>query len=254
MLVAVVGVVGAIGFTDATGRAGWVGMQVAHGVVASDEFLVQAGVFVVHTRIDHGDVHVLPGKAEVPCAYGIEGGVARLDRRRLNVAVEDDVAVALHHHDIVKGGELEGQRSVNLAEQNGINGFDDINHAEVHRCKVGQMPLVDLDAVGKANAGRADVGFQTVVDGVSVLIERRSLPPRRGVAQPSGLGLLGNIKTVAGGHPLQSFGVDGFPADRLGFHKQGAGDRTHQQRKYNNSQHSTHVLPQPPRASCSAST
>ena len=251
---AVVGVVGAVGFTNATGRAGWVGVQVADGVVAGDEFLIQAGVFVVHTRVDHGDVHVLTGKAEVPRAHGVEGGVARLNRRCLDVAVEHDVAVALHHDHILKGSELEGQRSVNLTEQDGINGFNDINHAEIHRCKVGQMTFVDLDAVGEANAGGADVGFQTVVDGVSVLIERRSLPPRRGVAEPSGLGLLGNIKTVAGGHPLQSFGVDGFPADRLGFDKQGTGDRPHQQRKHHHGQHSTHVLPQPSRASCSAST
>ena len=68
------------------------------------------------------------------------------------------------------------------------------------------------------------------------------------------LSLLGDIKTVASGHPLQPFGVHGFPADRLGFYKQGTGNRTHQERKHHNSQHSTHVLPQPSRATCSAST
>jgi len=101
VLVAVVGVVRAVGFSDTAGRASRVGMQVAHGVIAGDQFLIQAGVFVVHTRVNHGDVHVLPGKAEVPCTHGIEGGIARLDRRGLDVAVEHDVAVALHHNDVV---------------------------------------------------------------------------------------------------------------------------------------------------------
>ena len=67
---AVIGVVSAVGFTNTSGRAGWVRVEVADGVVAGNEFLVESGVFVVHARVDHGDVDVLAGEAEVPRPMG----------------------------------------------------------------------------------------------------------------------------------------------------------------------------------------
>ena len=72
VLVTVIGVVGPVGFSNATSRARRVAMEVAHSIVSGDEFLIEAGVFVVHTRVNHRDVDVLAREAQVPCADGIE--------------------------------------------------------------------------------------------------------------------------------------------------------------------------------------
>ncbi len=174
-------------------------------------------------------------------------GVSRLDRRCLDVAVKHDVAVPFHHHHVLKSGELEHKGRIDLTQQDRIHGLDHINHAEVHRFEFGEVCFVDGDAVRQADAGGADVSLEAVVNGVSVLVERCSLPPRRVVVEPSCLGLLGNIETVANGPPLEAFRINGFPTDRFGLNVQRAGDRPHQQGKHDHGQRSTHVLPQPRR-------
>ena len=72
VLVTVIGVVGPVGFPNATSRARRVCMEVANRIIPRDEFLIEAGVFVVHTRVDHCDVHVFARETKVPCADGIE--------------------------------------------------------------------------------------------------------------------------------------------------------------------------------------
>ena len=132
-------------------------MKVADGVVAGDEFLVQAGVFVVNPRVDHGDVDVLSSEAEVPCTNWIEGRVSSLDSRRLDVAVEYDVTVAFHHDHVLERSELEDERRIDLTQQHGINRFNDVNHAEIVGGEFGQMTVVDIHAVGEADPCGADI-------------------------------------------------------------------------------------------------
>ena len=229
-------------------------MDVAHGIVASDELLVQSRMFVIDTRVHHGDVDVGTGEAEVPRTHGVETGIAGFDSRRLNVAVEDDVSIALDHDHIIKVSELEGQRGIKLAKQDRIHGFNDINDGQVHAFKDCKMNIADLDTVGQSDTGCALKGLQTVVNIVSVLIKRRAFPPRGVVVQPCCFGLLWHFKTVASGHPLHAFCVHSLPTERFGFDHQGTGDRPHQQRKHQHRKHSTHVLPHTRRTSCLAST
>ena len=59
VLIGVVRIVGSIGLTSTSSDASRVGVNITHGVKSSNEFLVEAGVFVVNTRVDHGDVDAL---------------------------------------------------------------------------------------------------------------------------------------------------------------------------------------------------
>ena len=211
-------------------------------------------MFVVHPRVDHGDVDVFASEAEVPRTNGIEGRVSSLDGRRLDVAVEHDVAVAFHHDHVLERSELEHERRIDLTQQHGINRFNDVNHAEIVGGEFSQVTVVDVHAVGEADPCGADVRFEAVVDSVAILVERRSLPPRCVVVEPGRFGLIGDIKTVVRRHPLQSLSIHSFPADRFGFDKQRARDRAHQQRKHEHGKHSTHVLPQTNRILCATST
>ena len=184
MLVAVIRVVSAIGLTRPACCAQRVGVDVAHGIVAGDEFLIQSRMFIIDTRVHHGDVDVGTGEAEVPRTHGVEGGIAGFDSRRLDVAVEDEVTVALDHDHIIKVSELEGQRSIELTKQDGIHGFNDIHDGQVHAFKDCKVNVADLDTVGQPDTGCALKGLQTVVDIVSVLVKRRAFPPRGVVVQP----------------------------------------------------------------------
>ena len=130
-----------------------------------------------------------------------------------------------------------------MAQENRINGLDDVDHGEVHAGEGRKVGIVNFNAVRKADAGGAGIGLKAVMDSVAVLVEGRAFPPRCVVVQPCRLGLFWNLKAVACGHPLKSIPVNGFPARRLRVDDQGAGDRPHQQREHKDSKHLTHVLP-----------
>ena len=130
-----------------------------------------------------------------------------------------------------------------MAQENRINGLDDVDHGEVHAGEGRKMGIVNFNAVGEADAGGADMGLEAVMDSVAVLVEGRAFPPRCVVVQPCRLGLFWNLKAVACGHPLEAIPVNGLPARRLRFDHQGAGDRPHQQREHQDCKHPSHVLP-----------
>ena len=56
------------------------------------------------------------------------------------------------------------------------------------------MFCIDIHAVGETDTRDALEGFQTVVDVVSILVEGRSLPPRRVVRHVGRNRLFGNIR------------------------------------------------------------
>ena len=128
-------------------------------------------MLVVDTGVHHGDVDVGTGETEVPCTHWIETGVAGFDGRRLNVAVEHDVAVALDHDHVLKRCELSDHTDVQLTQKDCVYRFNDVDHAEFQGLELSEMVLGDLSTVGQTDTGDALKGLQAVVDTVSVLVE-----------------------------------------------------------------------------------
>ncbi len=186
-------------------------MEVAHGVIAGNEFLVQAGVFVVHARVDHGDVNAFAGISQVPGAHGIEGGIASLDRRCLDVAVEGDLPVTLNHDHIVQRGKLGHHGGVHLTEEHGVHRLNHVNHRQIQRFERLEMVLIDLRAVRQPDARRTNEGLEAVVDAVAIQVKRGSLPPGRFVAHPSRHRLLGHRFGITRRHPLDASFVNSNP-------------------------------------------
>ena len=146
-------------------------MNITHGVVTCDEFLIQSRVLVVNTRVHHGDVHISARVSQIPGTHGVKTGVACFHSRCLDVTVEHDTSVAFHHHHILKRCKFEDQTGVDLTEQYGVHRFNDVDHAEVHEIQFGKMFCINLHAIRKTDTRDALEGFQTVVDVVSILVE-----------------------------------------------------------------------------------
>jgi len=76
-------------------------VKIAYSIIPSDKLLVETRMFIINTRIDHGDYNTISSHTQVPCT-GIERRVSSLYSRCLNISVEVNFTVSLNHDHIVK--------------------------------------------------------------------------------------------------------------------------------------------------------
>ena len=204
VLISVIGVVGSIGLSSASCSTSWVGMKITYCVVTCNEFLIQTGMLVIDSSVDHGDVDTCTRDAEVPSTNRIQTRITSLDGEGLNISEEDDMAVFLNHHHIFKSGKGWSKRSIDLAQEYAVNRFDDINNVQSKLFKSIEMGFSYISGIHQTDASYPNHGFKRIVNFISVKVEIGSLPPWCILIHPLRGGLLRNFEGLAILNPLDS--------------------------------------------------
>ncbi len=253
VLVTVVGVVGSVGFSGTARHTDWVGVNVTHRIKPGNEFLVQTGVLVVHTRVDHGDVDAFSRDAQIPCTHGIDAGIHRLHGWRLDITVQHHTTVLFHHGHIVQLGNRWCHGSINEAQEHCIHGVDDVGMGNTQCIKREQVVLCHRYRVRDPHADGPGGHLKMVVNAVAVEVKGGSLPPRRLVRDPNTDRLVRHVECSVDRTPEKALFIHGDPiAAVVGLH-QGAGQWSEQQAHEQESNEMTHKNPstRPPRHAAS---
>ena len=146
-------------------------MEITNRIVSCNKFVAESGMFVIDACVNHCNVNACSRNTEVPSTHWVETGVAGFDCWSLNIAVENNVTVFFNHHHIIKCSKRRGQRRIDLAQEDSIHCFKNIDHIEAQVCQRSKMSIGYIGLIDQCCAGDTDSRFYRVVYFVPVLVQ-----------------------------------------------------------------------------------